>query len=270
MHVDVVAGLPASPQGEHLAGHHVVAVEDRTDGESGRDLRPPVVRQFDLHGVILAHVESGVQIGSSNDGDGLAGSLIGSTDRLYGAGELVRIEVIGEEVHVFGGPVHQAVRHQRVAAGQCEPVVLRSGQPDSGELAVPWIHPGWLHRRWLDQLREPLLPERAAPQRQHQLRPHPRENLDVEMAGQLIRGAGLADDGSVEQLGVMLVVHPVGSPGRPGELWRWLYLTMVWSSELIEVLWHCVRTNVNVPKVSFASGTCDGLAAHGTEYARYP
>jgi hypothetical protein len=90
------------------------------------------------------------------------------------------------------------------------------------------------------------------------------------MAGQLIRGAGLADDGSVEQLGVMLVVHPVGSPGRPGELWRWLYLTMVWSSELIEVLWHCVRTHVDVPKVSFASGTCDGLAAHGTEYARYP
>jgi len=51
---------------------------------------------------------------------------------------------------------------------------------------------------------------------------------------------------------------------------RWLYLTVVWSSELIEVLWHCVRTNVDVPKVSFASGTCDGLAAHGTEYARYP
>lgn len=90
------------------------------------------------------------------------------------------------------------------------------------------------------------------------------------MTGQLVSGAGLADDGPVEQLGVMLIVYPVASPGRPGELWRWQYHIVVWSSELIEVLWHCVRTYVDVPKVSFASGTCGGHATHRTEYARYP
>jgi PDZ domain-containing secreted protein len=36
MHVDVVAGFLAPLPGEHLASHHVVAVEDRTDAESGR------------------------------------------------------------------------------------------------------------------------------------------------------------------------------------------------------------------------------------------
>jgi len=66
----------------------------------------------------------------------------------------------------------------------------------------------------------------------------------------------------------MLIVHPVASPGRPGEPWRWLYLTVVWSSELIEVLRHCVRAHVDVPKVSFAYGR--GHAAHGAEYAPYP
>jgi len=121
----------------------------------------------------------------------------------------------------------------------------------------------------LGQLRKPLLPECAALQRQHQLRPHPLENLDVEIAGQLIRGAGLADDGPVELLGVVIVVHPVASPGRPGELWRWLYLTVVWSGELLEVLRHCVRAYVDIPEVSFASGTGGGHAAHVIEYARY-
>ena len=85
-----------------------------------------------------------------------------------------------------------------------------------------------------------MLPERAAPQRQHQLRPHPLENLDVEMAGQLIRGAGLAD----ERSGSAARRHPHRLPssfaGALGEFWRWPYLTVVWSSELIEVLWRCV------------------------------
>jgi hypothetical protein len=35
--------------------------------------------------------------------------LVGGADRLHSTGELVWIKVVGEQVNVFGGPVHQAV-----------------------------------------------------------------------------------------------------------------------------------------------------------------
>ncbi len=96
--------------------------------------------QLDLHRVILARVQAGVQLSASNDGDGVTGLFEGDADRLHSAGELLRIEVVGEQVNVFGGPVHQTVGGQRVATGEGETVFLGGSQPYAGQLPVPWIH----------------------------------------------------------------------------------------------------------------------------------
>lgn len=49
MNIDVIAGLAASEQGDHLAGHGVVTAEDRADVEQNRRICPPIMGQLRFH-----------------------------------------------------------------------------------------------------------------------------------------------------------------------------------------------------------------------------
>lgn len=52
------------------------------------------------------------------------------------------IIAIGEEVDIFGGPLHNAVSDEGVAAAQGETVILGGRQRDSGYLCLEWINWG--------------------------------------------------------------------------------------------------------------------------------